>query len=162
MGVGGGMLMSGWRGSLFKEWTVTSGVTLGSGLPLTPIYNLAPPKGTGITGSVRPNFTGAELYLDGDGPFLNKAAFSAPAPGTWGNAGRNSITGPSQFAMNASASRTIRLTDRLNGDIRVDANNLLNHVSYPNWNTIISSAQFGLPTNANQMRRIQTTFRVRF
>src|SRR5947208_1399109 len=38
MGVGGGMLLGGWRGALFKEWTVTAALNKGSGLPLTPIY----------------------------------------------------------------------------------------------------------------------------
>jgi hypothetical protein len=161
MGVGGGTLMSGWRGALLKEWTVTSQITVGSGLPLTPIY-LSPVKGTGITGSIRPDYTGANIYLDADGRHLNLLAFAAPAPGQWGNAGRNSIIGPRQFGMNASLARTFRLNDRINGDLRIDANNVLNHVTFPNWNTVISSAQFGAPTNPNTMRRLQTSFRVRF
>ena len=30
-------------------------------------------------------------------------------------------------------------------DFRIDATNALNHVTYPSWNTIVNSAQFGLP-----------------
>jgi hypothetical protein len=52
--------------------------------------------------------------------------------------------------------------DRLNTDIRFDANNVLNHVTYPSWITNINSAQFGLPASANQMRTMQATVRVRF
>ena len=50
--------MSGWRGALFKDWTFVTQITAGSGLPLTPIY-VAAVQGTGVTGSIRPNFTGA-------------------------------------------------------------------------------------------------------
>ena len=37
---------------------------------------------------------------------MNPAAFAAPAPGRWGTAGRNSVTGPAQFALNAGITRT--------------------------------------------------------
>ena len=94
--------------------------------------------------------------------FLNPAAYAPPEPGQWGNAGRDSITGPVQFSLNASMGRTFRLNDRLNLDLRVDSTNALNHVTYPSWNTTITSAQFGLPMTANAMRTLQTTLRVRF
>ncbi len=52
--------------------------------------------------------------------------------------------------------------DRLNADLRIDSTNALNHVTYSSWVTNVSSSQFGLPASANQMRRLQTTLRVRF
>ena len=58
--------------------------------------------------------------------------------------------------------RTFRLNDRYSADLRIDATNALNHVTFPSWITVISSAQFGLPTSANAMRSVQTTLRVRF
>jgi len=36
-----------------------------------------------------------------DGFYANPSAYAAPAPGQWGNAGRNSIIGPAQFAFDA-------------------------------------------------------------
>ena len=47
-----------------------------------------------------------------------------------GDAGRDIITGPTQFSMSGSASRTLRLGERKNLDIRFDATNLLNHFAY--------------------------------
>jgi len=160
-GIGGGTLMSGWRGALFKDWTVTTNVTAGSGLPLTPIY-LAAVRGTGVTGSIRPNYTGAPLYDAPPGLFLNPAAVAAPAPGQWGNAGRHSIVGPQHFTMNASLMRTFRIHDRINADLRFDSSNALNHVTYPAWNTTVTSSQFGVPVAANAMRTMQVTTRLRF
>ena len=93
---------------------------------------------------------------------LNPAAVTAPKAGHWGNAGRNSIIGPGQFTLNASMARTFRFTDRVNADFRLDATNVLNHVTYPKWNVVATSSQFGLPNSANAMRTVQATMRVRF
>lgn len=163
MGIGGGTLVSGWKGALFKEWTFVSQLTAGTGLPLTPVY-FTNVLGTGVSGPIRPDYTGEPLYTAPGGLFLNPAAYSPPIAGQWGNAGRNSITGPSQFSWNASMGRTFRMSDRITLDLRVDSTNTLNHVTFQNWNTTVSSAQFGLPNpnSANAMRSVQTTVRLRF
>ena len=161
MGLGGETLLSGWRGTLLKEWTFLTQITIGSGFPETPIYLAAVP-GTGVTGSIRPEYTGAPLYRAPSGLFLNPAAYAAPPTGQWGNAGRDSITGPDEFTLNASLGRTFRLRGRFNLDLRIDSTNLLNHVTFTSWNTIVNNAQFGLPTAANAMRSLQTTLRLRF
>ena len=161
MGIGGGTLMTGWRGRLLKEWTATAQIVAGSGLPETPTY-LAAVTGTGITGPIRASLTGAPIYAAPSGLFLNPAAYQAPLAGQWGNAGRDSITGPGQFTFNAALARTFRLTKQYNLDVRVDSTNLLNHVVFNTWNTTINSAQFGVPVSANAMRSLQTTARLRF
>ena len=161
MGIGGGTLLKGWRGVLFKEWTVSTDIHASSGFPLTPIYPTTV-IGTGVTGPVRPNYTGVPIYDAPAGRNLNPAAYTAPEPGHWGNAGRDSVTGPSQFSMNASLARTFRTSDRTSLDLRMDASNMLNHATFPSWNTTVGSAQFGLPTTANAMRVLQTTVRWRF
>jgi hypothetical protein len=92
MGIGGGTLVSGWKGALFKEWTFVSSLTAGTGLPLTPVY-FATVLGTGVSGPIRPFYTGADLYNAPAGLNLNPAAYAPPIAGQWGNAGRNSITG---------------------------------------------------------------------
>ncbi len=161
MGLAGGTLNSGWISALLKEWTFATLITAGSGLPETPILPL-PVSGTGVTGSLRPDYTGAPLYSAPAGLFLNPAAYANPLPGQWGNAGRNTITGPAQFTLNASLGRTFRVNDRLNLDLRFDSANALNHVTYTSWNTTFGSAQFGVPVSANSMRSLQTTVRLRF
>ena len=161
VGIGGGTLLGGWRGALLKDWTFTTQITAGSGLPLTPIY-FAAVRGTGVTGSIRPEYTGASVYAAAPGFFLNPAAYQAPPAGQWGNAGRDSITGPSQFALDASMGRAFPFRDHGNIDLRFDSTNALNHVTYPSWNTTVSSAQFGLPNSANAMRTLRASLRVRF
>ena len=52
--------------------------------------------------------------------------------------------------------------DRLNLDWRLNASNVLNRVTYAAVNTFVGSPQFGLPTTANPMRKVQSSLRVRF
>ena len=160
VGVRGGALLGGWKGAAFKEWTITSSLHIGSGLPETPIYFSAVP-GTGVTGSLRPDLTGAPIHAAPAGLFLNPAAFRAPAPDRWGNASRNSVTGPSQFGLNASLGRTFRWLGS-SIDLRMDVTNVLNRVTFKSWNTTINNAQFGLPSGVNAMRSVQPTLRIRF
>ncbi len=160
-GVTGGTLVDGLKGRLFKDWTFVSQLTVGSGLPLTPVY-LSPVSGTGVAGSIRPRLTGLNVEERREGYYLNPAAYAAPASGQWGDTQRNSITGPAQFGLNAAVGRTFRFGDRLNLDWRIDATNVLNRVTYSGVNMIVGSPQFGLPNLANQMRRLQSSLRLRF
>jgi hypothetical protein len=160
MGVAGGTLVEGVRGALFKDWTITSQLNAGSGLPLTPISFLTV-AGTGFVG-VRPRLTGVPPDAVGDGSYANPDAYATPLPGTWGDAGRNSIRGPSQFSLDLSLSRVFRLGGTWNLEWRVAATNVLNRVTFATIDTVVTSPQFGLPTIANPMRRLQTSFRLRF
>ncbi len=161
MGAGGGTLMEGWHGTLLKEWTILTNIIAGTGLPETPIFYSAVP-GTAYSNIIRPNPTGVSVYRAQSGLHLDPAAYTAPASGQWGTAGRNSITGPGQFTLNASLQRTFRPSKRFFLDGRLEATNLLNRAVFTGWITTINSSQFGLPVNTNPMRSIQTTLRLRF
>jgi hypothetical protein len=160
-GLGGGTLLGGWRGRVFKEWTIVATSVIGSGLPETPIYLAAVP-GTGFTGTVRPDPTGAPTSLSRGSQHLNPAAYTAPLIGQWGTAGRNSITGPNQVGLDSSLARTFRPSGRFFLDAKVAATNLLNHPVFTGWNTTVNSTQFGLPLSPNAMRSLETSLRVRF
>lgn len=154
-------LLSGWKGTALKEWTVLAKLTAGSGLPETPNIVTALP-GTGQTGTLRPDVTGAPLYHAPSGHFLNVAAFTPPPPGQWGDARRDSIIGPDEFTFDGALARTFRLKSTRSLDVRVDATNPLNHASWTAWNTTVNSVTFGLPAAANPMRSLQVTGRLRF
>lgn len=166
-GLGGGTLMSGWSGRLLKEWTLLGTLAAGSGMPETPIYPVDVP-GTGYTTVIRPSLSGASVYNSSSGTHLNSAAYEAPAAGSWGTAGRDSITGPDQFTLNSSLARTFRPHGKTYLDLTVSATNLLNHPDFTTWNAVWSNAsqtnaqQFGRPSAAGAMRSLQTTLRLRF
>jgi len=160
LGMGGGSLLGGWRSRLYKEWTILTQITAGSGLPLTPLVSAV--AVAGYSAFVRPQLTGSPLYAAPPGLHLNPAAYITPPAGQWGNARRDSVTGPGQFGLNASMVRTFRLDTRFNLDLQIAATNALNHVAFSSWVTNISSTQFGLPAAANPMRSLQTALRLRF
>jgi hypothetical protein len=160
-GLGGGTLMGGWSGRLLKEWTIVGTSVVGTGLPQTPVYLAAVP-GTGYTGTIRPDLTGMPISISSGRQHLNPAAYNAPLTGQWGTAGRNSITGPSQFSLDTSVARTFRPSGRFYLDLKVSATNMLNHPVFTGWNTTVNSTQFGLPVNTNAMRSLETQLRLRF
>src|SRR4029078_13306682 len=104
--------------TLFKNWTVAGQLSWGSGMPLSPIVFSAV-GGTGIIG-VRPSLTGVPIAPVAPGAYANAAAFTMPEPGTWGNAGRNSLRGPSQSSFNMNIARTFRLPKRVTVEWRVN------------------------------------------
>ena len=112
-------------------------------------------------GSGRADATGLDL-LAGAG-FFNLAAFAAPAPGQFGNAGRNTIPGPSLLALNVAFGRSFQLDEsRRRLELRIEASNVLNHVSYTNINTVVNATNYGLPISAASMRSINAVVRFRF
>ncbi len=152
--------MSGWPGRLFKGWTVLSRITAGTGLPETPVYLAAVP-GTGYTGTIRPDLTGAPIYSSLAGVHLNAAAYAAPMSGNGER--RAGIRSPDPTS-SASIARSRARSARLHGSTstRVDAANLLNHGVFTSWNTTVNSTQFGVPVAANPMRSLEISLRLRF
>jgi hypothetical protein len=135
-------------------------VSLSSGAPLTPVLT-STTRGTGVTGQIRPDVI-APLYPATPGYPFNINAFVAPPAGYWGDASRGTVTGPSLFTMNGSASRTFRIAERKNLDIRFDAANLLNHPYYTGYNMNVGTQQFGLPTGIAGTRSFNMTARFHF
>ena len=158
VGARGGALVNGWKGVLFKDWTVMPGVTLASGAPINVTDNQLVIGGTS-SASERLNYTGAPVLLNG---VLNKAAFTEPASGQYGNLGRNVFNGPGQFSTNLSANRTFRLADRKNLTFSVQMSNPINHPVVTGWYTSYNSLQFGVPSNYSGMRTISFNMRLSF
>jgi Carboxypeptidase regulatory-like domain len=82
-------------------------------------------------GSWRPDLIGnpriANRSING---WFNPAAFTTAAPATFGNLSRNTIYGPDLTVMNASLAKTFAFTERVQMQVRIDANNALNHPSF--------------------------------
>jgi hypothetical protein len=162
MGASGGTLLNGWKGVLLKDWTVSTGINAHTGNPFTATIggSLSQVSGTAVSNTVRANSTG--LPIESAGTLFNIAAFSAPASGQWGNAGRNTIPGPTVFSMDSSFSRVVRLGERRSVDFQVQGQNILNKVTITSWGTVLGSENFGLPSAAAPMRKITASLRFRF
>jgi hypothetical protein len=151
------------RSVLLRDWQLGGGITASSGAPFTAMVlgNRSDAGGSGAVGSARADATGLPLY-DGSG-FFNLAAFALSPAGRYGNAGRNTITGPAMMTMNLSFGRTIRFGDtRRSADIRMEANNVLNNVNISSIGTTVNSLSYGLPLSASSMRSVTLNLRMRF
>ena len=140
---------------LLSDWSATASLTLQTGAPLTAtvLGTSADPSGTGAVGSGRADATGSPIGA-GPEPF-NLLAFTVPAIGQYGNAGRNTIRGPGTLSLNSTFGRTIQFGDsaRRSLDMRLSANNILNHVNITSWGTVVNSANYGLPVGAASTAR---------
>ncbi|MCU1260984.1 MAG: hypothetical protein JWO80_3869 [Bryobacterales bacterium] len=77
------------------------------------------------------------------GNWINAAAFSSPANGTIGNAGRNLVRGPSLWQADLGLTKRFRITERFSMDFRAEAFNVFNRAQFGNPNGNISSGSFG-------------------
>lgn len=93
-----------------------------------------------------------------------RAKFSAPAPGSIGNTGRNFFIAPVYFQWDASLSKKFKITERWAFDLRVDARNVLNKPAFDNPTAVINSTTFGRinDTVTNNARRIQFSGKLSF
>jgi hypothetical protein len=116
---------------------------------------------TVVLGSSRAEATGLNLSSARD--FFNLAAFTVPAPGEFGNAGRNTIPGPGLFAVNLAFGRSFTLDEaRRRLEFRIEAKNVFNSVSFTNINTVVNATNYGLPISAAPMRVMDAVVRLRF
>jgi len=146
-----------------RDWQLTGSVTAQTGTPLTArvLGNAARLAQTGGIGSGRAEATG--LNLASAAGFFNLAAFTAPPAGEFGDAGRNTIPGPSLAALNAGFGRSFQFGEsRRRLELRLEASNILNHVSYTNINTVVNATNYGLPIAASSMRSFSAVLRFRF
>jgi len=62
--------------------------------------------------------------------YLNPAAFSVPADGTFGNLCRNCIYGPGYKNLDFSVTKNTQLVEKLNLQLRAEFFNILNHPNF--------------------------------
>ena len=128
---------------LINGWSLSGIATLQSGFPLSPQlgYN---PTGNGDTRNpVRPNraagFQGP-LYSKTVKQWFNPAAFAAPYPGTFGDLGRDTLTGPGLSELDLSVAKSTTIREGLRAQFRAEFFNVLNHSNFTTPNPVVYSS----------------------
>jgi Carboxypeptidase regulatory-like domain len=127
--------------ALVGGWRLSSTFITQSGNPFTVIdtkNNSYSQCGNGCV--VYPNVIGNPFANVPAGYFFNPAAFAQPAPGTFGNEGRNSLVGPRLTVMNLSLGKQFHFGERFGLELRADFVNALNHPSFQAPHSDIGSA----------------------
>jgi hypothetical protein len=95
--------------------------------------------------------------------WFNPQAFSAPAPGTFGNAPRNGIYGPGQYQFDVAVFKNFGVRSGQTLQFRAEIFNVTNHPNWSNPNTDPTSSSFGRVTGKDNARRdIQLSLRYVF
>ncbi len=150
---------------VFGDWTLNGSFTLASGFPFTPrVIGDFATVANGTNGSLRADYNGQPISISNPTvqQWFNTAAFSVPAPGTYGTAGRNSIEGPGTVLLDMGITKEFPLRDMMNLEISANATNVLNHPNYAGINTTVNSPTFGQVISVGGMRQISMSARYRF
>lgn len=154
-----------------SNWSVSDITSFSSGLPYTAfVAGNASNNVNGLApfGGLRADATGLAVTLPSSErstlSYFNTAAFTVPPVGEFGNAGRNTIPGPSSLNFNMALDRLITLSrDRnMTADIRLATNNTFNIVNYSGLAATVNSNTFGRVTGVDSMRTMTLSVRFRF
>lgn len=132
-------------GPALRDWQLSGTVLLQDGVPLDVFYYAFDPANTGLPN--RPDLVpGVSLTLPRSQrttqQFFNTAAFTAPAPYSFGNAGRNIVNGPGNNLFSMALHRRFAIREHGAVEFRAESFNVFNH---PNWGIPGPYVDFGAP-----------------
>jgi len=143
------------------NWLFSFLVSAHPGFPYSPVTG-ADNSLTGI-GQDRPNVVGDPYVRNlNTRAWVSPAAFVANAPGTYGNAGYNSLIGPGFFDLDANLTKLFQIRERQRFELRFEFFNLLNHTNFANPGNNLRSATFGVIQGAGDPRILQFALKYSF
>lgn len=135
---------------LIQGWQLAGITTVESGAP----YNVTISGDVSHTeqGADRPNVTGSPFYPAHQTPnqWTLASAFSRPADYTFGNAGRDVLTGPGLVDWDFSLIRRFRLAETKSLEFRAEVFNILNHANFTVPDANVADPNFGKIFNTVQ------------
>jgi hypothetical protein len=138
----------GLAGKILGGWQVAGIFIAQSGTPVDIQANAASLRAPQNT--QRPNQNGDHIVIGDIGPgrqYFDTSVYSAPAPNTFGNMGRNAgPRGPSYVNLDASLVKRFKVKGRVAAELRADAFNVTNTPHFANPGNTFGSANFGQVT----------------
>jgi len=149
--------------ALLGGWQFGGIITYGSGFPFTPLIGVDP-SNTGTFGSIRPDQTGDPSVADrSPNHWFNTGAYTVPADYTFGNAERNSLTGPDFFDVDLYLAKRFAVGQDLSLEFRLEVYNVANRANFAQPDPFVDSDSGGTITGlAAPMREIQWGLRLYF
>ena len=94
--------------------------------------------------------------------FLNRNSFTVPAIGTFGNIGKNALTGPNLITWDMGIFKNFPFRERYRIQFRSEFFNIFNRANFSNPSADVSSGSFGTITGARHPRIGQLALKVFF
>jgi hypothetical protein len=152
--LGKGRWREGWQ--TYGIWTLQSGRPFTVALLADLDNSNTGRSNLGFGANDRPNLVRSAALTDGTAArWFDTSAFAMPAFGTFGNAGRNILTGPGYANASVSLVKNTRLGEKSSAQLRVEAFNLLNRVNLDLPDIFLGSPTFGTIQSAGSPRRLQ-------
>jgi hypothetical protein len=170
-GRGRQLATSGWLSEIIGDWDLSGIWTMYTGMHVTPslassVSNSLP---AGVTNTIapveRPNLNATpNLPVDQRTitHWFNVAAYSSPAPYTWGTAGNGIIVGPGYFNLDLGIHRTFPIRERVKLTFRAEMFNTLNRANFQNPNATIGSPSAGVISATYPARIMQGALKLNF
>jgi hypothetical protein len=162
-------LHDGWVSDAFRDLKISGVITIATGPPFTArvLGNAADNTGTGVDLSQRADQIGnPALPASQRDPlhFFNTDAFVLPPPGQFGNAARNTITGPGTQSFDFALTRKFKFGQdaRRQLEWRWEISNAFNTPNYFGLDTVVNSSTYGQILNVKNMRRMDLYLKVSF
>lgn len=134
---------------LIRDWQVSGIFTAQTGPPFTP--QVSGDVSHTNEGDDRPNLVGNPVPAkQTPNQWVLASAFAVPAPYTFGDAGRNSLTGPGLGSWDFSVSRHFRLTEATALEFDGQIFNILNRANFDVPQADLASPSFGKIFNTVQ------------
>lgn len=149
---------SGWKERFVGGWALSAILTLQDGFPFTPQLGYNPSNNGDSRDPVRPSYNPAftgPIILGSPNEYFNPNAFLPPIPGTYGNVGRDVLTGPGLADLDFSVIKNTHVTERVNLQFRAELFNILNRVNFGTPNAVVFSS--ASPTPASTAGLITST-----
>lgn len=136
---------------LAQGWSLSGILSYNTGFPFTPQLSFNPSNNGNTTNPVRPSlnpaFTGP-IITGSPNEYFNPNAFIVPKNGTYGNLGRNALTGPGLAELDVSVLKNTRLSERLTLQLRGDAFNIVNHPNFSTPNLVVFNSATAPPSGS--------------
>jgi outer membrane receptor protein involved in Fe transport len=161
-GAGRRWLQEGAIAHIVGNWQVQSIVRLASGFPFTVSSTNVCQCGSFVPQRVNVVNSGNFGELEDRTPnrWFDKTAYSVPAAGTQGTAGRNTVRGPGTQVVDFSAIKRVPFGGSRRLEFRAEIFNLFNHANFGNPDGNISNVTAGVISTADDGRNMQ--FGLRF
>ena len=152
-----------WR--WLRHWQASGVLTAQSGRPFTPRVSFDNSNTGNVGGGTfaydRPNVI-SQSATDGAYVIYRGRTFAIAPRYSFGNAGRNSLTGPGYVTIDAMIARRIVVASRRSLQLRLEAFNLLNRSNYQLPDSFIDHITFGQSLAAYPPRQLQLAARFVF
>jgi hypothetical protein len=148
VGHGHRWLSSGPAASILGGWQLNGILSLMTGLPFTVSYSAANLKAPNNSQTADENAPIQILHgINTGNPWFSTTSFQAPTGLNFGNTGRNYLTGPGFFDLDASLFKTIQIKERAKLEFRAEAFSLTNTPQFNNPGSTLGSSTFGYVTS---------------